>query len=84
MSLSQMQVVRDSVRAIFSGADAEVARAIARDRLHKGTALVVLSLFAEEARRIDPESEELVAVHTEAICRSNDRLQRGAQLGYGG
>lgn len=75
--------VRETVEAIFAATDAEVASAIAKDKLHRGTALFVLKQFALEVEKFEPASE-LVAAHCEEAIRSNELQREGAHVGYGG
>ena len=64
------QPTRDLIAALHARTDAEVARAITADRLHRGTALAVLKQFAIEVEKMDQEfGAELVATHTEAVVR---------------
>jgi hypothetical protein len=69
MALTDIE--RRLIVAIFSGTDAETARRIAADQLHRGTSLTVLQTMRDEARRFDPElAEKMIARHTEAACAS--------------
>lgn len=63
------ELERRLIVQIFSRTDAETARQIATERLHKGTSLAVLQIARDEARRLDPLlAEEMIARHTEAAC----------------
>ena len=63
-------LINDSARAalelVFNRADHEVATAIERDQLHRGTALFVMKQFALQVEKLDRAlGSELVAAHAE-------------------
>jgi len=62
-----MTPTRHTLREVFDGTDAEVARGIDAQKLHRGTALFVMKALALELEKNG--LEEVVATRTEAAVK---------------